>query len=103
MFLLDCGDNIYDVQESDIICIEVSRPHIYYRTIHGKYRAPRTLKDFRKIYEPRFMLIDKKKLVNLTLADKFEKGFIHLGDFKYVVSRRIAHKIRDKIGTNTPN
>lgn len=98
MYLLDDDDNVFDIQEKDIICIEVSRPHISYRTKQGKFRAPRTIVEFMKIYSCfDFVLIDKKKMVNLQLADKFQGGFVHYGDLKYPVSRRNASLVKEKL------
>jgi hypothetical protein len=95
MFLLDDENNVHEIQDSHIICIEVSRPHIYYRTLHGKYRAPRTLVEFLKIYESMgFTQIDKKKLFCIPLADKVEKGNIYYDHLEYPVSRRLLPKVK---------
>lgn len=98
MYLLDDRNHVFEVQDSDIICIEVSRPHIYYRTTKGKYRAPRTIVEFLSIYgTDGFIQIDKKKMVNLLLADKFEDGNIHFGHLNYAVSRRNAPKVQEAL------
>ena len=102
MYLLDSENNVHKIQEDDIICMESSRPHIYYRTPTGKYRAPRTLDDLIKIHSPKFLKIDKKKLVNLELADKFENGFIFFGNLMYAVSRRVSKKIKEIMDQKKP-
>lgn len=97
MYLLDDRNHVFEVQDSDIICIEVSRPHIYYRTTKGKYRAPRTIVEFISIYgTDGFIQVDKKKMVNLSLADKIENGYVHYGDLKYAISRRNIQKVIEK-------
>lgn len=104
MYLLDDQNKVHFIKESDIYSIEVSRNKRCYRTINGKFRAPRTLKEFEMIFEPLgFMLIDKKKLVNLKLAIKFENGFIHMVDCKHAVSRRKSEKVKKMMDEYHPN
>lgn len=104
MYLLDDQNNVHNIKESDICCIEVSRYNRCYRTINGKFRAPRTLKEFEIIYESLgFMLIDKKKLVNLKLAVKFENGFLEIGDCLHAVSRRKLEKAKKMMDEYHPN
>lgn len=104
MYVLDDHDVVHNITEEDITCIEVSRPNIIYRTLHGIFRAPRTLADFVKIYEPRsFIRINKNKLANIRLADKIENGSIHYADFSHPISRRIFPKIKSKIARDKPN
>lgn len=95
MYLLDCDNKVHNIDDSDIICIEVSRPNIYYRTKQGKFKAPRTVADFGKIYNSLgFVRIDKKKLVNMRLAEKFENKYIQFGELKYVVAGPNIPKIK---------
>lgn len=95
MYLLDSDNNVHNIDDSDIICIEVSRPLTYYRTKYGKFRAPRTLKEFNLIYEPiNFKQIDKKKLVNVAAASKIEDENIFFDDLNYPVSRRKMKELK---------
>lgn len=104
MYVLDDQGSVHSIDDTSIICIEVSRPHIFYRTLHGKFRAPRTLIDFRKIYEPMsFTQIDKKKIVSIPLADKIENGNIHFGLLEYAVSRNNLSKVKKMMDQNISN
>ncbi|MNI66039.1 hypothetical protein D3C73_1215820 [compost metagenome] len=88
MFVLDEDNNMHEIKDDDIICIDRSRPFIYYRTQEGKYRDPVTLSDIKRVRDPnKYIQIDKRKLVNVALADKIEDGFIHFGDLKYPIAR----------------
>lgn len=104
MYLLDSDDKVHNIDDSDIICIEVSRPHTHYRTKYGKFRAPRTLKEFNLIYEPlHFIQIDKKKIVKVSAADKIEDDNIFFDDINYPISRRKMKelkKIYDDLNNN---
>lgn len=104
MYLLDDRGNVHNIDESTIICIEVSRPHIYYRTIHKKYRSPRTLIELLRVYEAlEFTQIDKKKIVSIPLADKIENANIQFGDLEYTISRNNISKVKKMMEQKKPN
>lgn len=104
MYLIGSDNQVYKINEDDIICIEVQRPTVIYRTLHGVYRRPRTVKEHMMIYGPLgFMQIDKNKITNLKVIERYSNGEVHYTNgLTYPVSRRRVKAIRDYLIKNSP-
>lgn len=103
MYVLGHDNSVYDIQEEDIICIEVHRPTVIYRTLHGEFRRPRTIKEHVMIYGPLgFMQIDKNKITNLKVIERYSDGEVHYNNQKYPISRRRIKEVRKYLLDNSP-
>ena len=104
MYVIGRDNAVYYIKEEDIICIEVNRPNVIYRTLHGEFRSPRTVKEHMMIYGPLgFMQIDKKKITNLNIISDYVDGEIHYHNgSKYPISRRRVKEIRKYLIENSP-
>ncbi|OCT12530.1 hypothetical protein A8709_32430 [Paenibacillus pectinilyticus] len=103
MYVIGHDNQVYDIEETDIICIEVHRPTVIYRTLHGEFRRPRTVKEHVMIYGPLgFMQIDKNKITNLKIIEKYADGEVHYAGVKYPISRRRVKEIRKYLLDNSP-
>lgn len=104
MYVIGRDNQVYKIKEEDIICIEVHRPTVIYRTLHGEFRRPRTVKEHVMIYGPLgFMQIDKNKITNLNIISEYVDGEVHYHNgLKYPISRRRVNEIRKFLLDNSP-
>ncbi|MDR6555492.1 LytTR family DNA-binding domain-containing protein [Paenibacillus qinlingensis] len=104
MYVIGHDNAVYDIDEADIICIEVQRPTVIYRTLHGTFRRPRTVKEHVQIYGPLgFMQIDKNKVTNLKIIEKYSNGEVHYTNgLTYPISRRRVNEVRKYLLKNSP-
>lgn len=104
MYVIGRDNQVYDIKEEDIICIEIHRPTVIYRTLHGEFRRPRTVKEHVMIYGPLgFMQIDKNKITNLNVIEKYADGEVHYSNgLRYPISRRRVKEARNKLLDNSP-
>lgn len=104
MYVIGHDNAVYDIKEEDIICIEVHRPTVIYRTLHGEFRRPRTIEEHVMIYGPLgFMQIDKNKITNLNIISKYVDGEVHYSNgLKFPIARRRIKEIRNYLISRIP-